>query len=99
MVRRFQPAATAENAADLFAKSLGAELWPSLAGQLAAAGDRAPVVNAAGTEAEILCSGGRLLFRKASRFFFGWGFAGLAAEADALRADQETLYRRGRTPL
>ena len=43
------------------------------------------MVNAAGTEAEILCSGGRLLFRKASRFFFGWGFAGLAAEADALK--------------
>jgi hypothetical protein len=83
MVRRFQPAATSENAAALFAKSLGAEMWTNLAGQLAAAGDLAPVVNAAGTEAEILWPGGRLLFRKASRSLFGWGFAGLAAEADA----------------
>ena len=85
MIRRFQPAATSEDAAHLFAKWLGAELWPSLAGQLAAAGDRAPVVNAAGTEAEILWPGGRLLFRKANRSTFGWGFAGLAAEAEALK--------------
>jgi hypothetical protein len=85
MVRRFQPAATSENAAALFAKSLGAEMWTNLAGQLAAAGDLAPVVNAAGTEAEILWPGGRLLFRKASQSAFGWGFAGLAAEADALK--------------
>jgi hypothetical protein len=85
MIRRFQPAATSEDAAHLFAKSLGAELWPSLAGQLSAAGDRAPDVNAAGTEAEILWPGGRLLFRKTRRSAFGWGFAGLAAEADALK--------------
>ena len=95
MVRRFQPAATSENAADLFARSLGAELWPNLAGQLAAAGDRAPVVNAPGAEAEILWPGGRLLFRKASRSAFGWGFAGLAGEAEALKraasADLEAL--------
>ena len=95
MVRRFAPAATSENAADLFAKSLAADVWPSLAAQLAAAGDRAPVENAAGSEAEIMWPAGRLLFRKTSKPAFGWGFAGLASEAEALRrtasADLEAL--------
>jgi hypothetical protein len=85
MIRRFAPAATSQNAADLFAKSLAVDLWPTLAGQLAAAGDRAPVVNAAGSEAEVLWPAGRLLFRRTSRPAFGWGFAGLAAEAEALK--------------
>jgi hypothetical protein len=95
MIRRFAPAATSENAAQLFAKSLPADLWPDLAAQLAAAGDRAPLVNAAGNEAEIAWSGGRLLFRKTSKPAFGWGFAGLGAEAEALKraasADLEAL--------
>jgi hypothetical protein len=95
MIRRFAPAATSENAAQLFAKSLPADLWPNLAAQLAAAGDRTPVVNAAGSEAEIVWPTGRLLFRKTSKPAFGWGFAGLAAEAEALKraasADLEAL--------
>ena len=95
MVRRFAPAATSESAADLFAKSLAADLWPSLAAQLAAAGDRAPVENATGTEAEIVWPGGRLVFCKASQPYFGWGFAGLATEAETLKraasADLEAL--------
>ena len=95
LIRRFEPAATSENAAALFAKSLAADLWPALAAQLAAAGDRAPVVNAAGTEADIAWPAGRLLFRKARRSAFGWGFAGLADEAEALKraanADLEAL--------
>ena len=95
MIRRFQPAATSENAAELFAKSLAVDLWPSLAGQIAAASDRAPTQNAAGSEAEIVWPAGRLLFRKASQSAFGWGFAGLAAEAEALKrtasADLEAL--------
>ncbi len=95
MIRRFAPAATSENAAELFAKSLAADVWPSLAAQLAAAGDRAPVENAAGSEAEIVWPAGRLLFRKTSKPAFGWGFAGLAAEAEALKraasADLEAL--------
>lgn len=95
MIRRFAPAATSENAAAFFAKSLSPEWWPNLAAQLAAAGDRTPVVNAAGSEAEIVWPAGRLLFRKTSKPAFGWGFAGLAAEADALKraasADLEAL--------
>jgi hypothetical protein len=95
MIRRFEPAATSENAAALFAKSLAADVWPALAAQLAAAGDRVPTVNAAGTEAEIVWPFGRLLFRKTSRLAFGWGFAGLADEAEALQraasADLEAL--------
>jgi hypothetical protein len=95
LIRRFEPAATSENAASLFAKSLSPELWSNLAAQLAAAGARALVMNAAGSEAEIVWPGGRLLFRKASKPAFGWGFAGLAAEAEALKraasADLEAL--------
>jgi hypothetical protein len=95
MIRRFAPAATSENAAELFAKSLAAEVWPSLAAQLAAAGDRPPVENGAGSEAEIVWPTGRLLFRKTSKPAFGWGFAGLAGEAAALKqtagADLEAL--------
>ena len=95
MIRRFEPAATSENAAHLFAKSLAADLWPTLTAQLAATGDRAPVVNAAGTEAEIAGPAGRLVFRKTAKGAFGWGFAGLANEAEALKraasADLEAL--------
>jgi hypothetical protein len=95
MVRRFAPAATSQNAADLFAKSLAADVWPGLAAQLAAAGERAPVVNAAGSEAEIVSPAGRLLFRKSSKPAFGWGFAGLSDQAEALKrvasADLEAL--------
>ena len=95
MIRRFQPAATSENAAALFARSLAANVWPALAAQLAAADDRPPVVNAAGSEAELVWPAGRLLFRKTSRPAFGWGFAGLAGEAEALKqaasADLEAL--------
>jgi hypothetical protein len=95
MIRRFHLAATSENADALFARSLAADVWPALAAQLAAAGDRPPVVNAAGNEAEIVWPAGRLLFRKTSRPAFGWGFAGLAGEAEALKraasADLEAL--------
>ena len=95
LIRRFQPAATSENAAALFAGSLAAEVWPALAAQLAAAGDRLPVVNATGTEAEIVWPAGRLPFRKTTRPAFGWGFAGMDSEAEALQrtasADLEAL--------
>jgi hypothetical protein len=95
MVRRFAPAATSENAAELFAKSLTAEVWPRLAAQLAAAGDRTPVENAAGTEAEIVGASGRIVFRKTTQPAFGWGFAGLAGDAETLKraasADLEAL--------
>ena len=53
------------------------------------------MVNATGTEAEIVWPAGRLLFRKTTRPAFGWGFAGLASEAEALKrtasADLEAL--------
>ena len=95
LIRRFAPAATSENAAALFAKSLPPEWWSNLASQLAAAGDRAPVTNAAGSEAEIVWPAGRLVFRKMSKPDFGGGFAGLAAEAETLKraasADLEAL--------
>ena len=95
MIRRFAPAANSENATALFAKSLAADIWPALAAQLAAAGDRPPVEDATGGEAEILWPAGRLLFRKTSKTAFGWGFAGLAGESETLKraasADLEAL--------
>ena len=95
LIRRFEPAATSENAAALFAKSLAADVWPALVSQLAAAGDRAPLVNAAGTEAEVVWPAGRLRFRKTSQRAFGWGFAGLADQAREIQlaasADLEAL--------
>jgi hypothetical protein len=53
------------------------------------------VEDATGGEAEILWPAGRLLFRKTSKTAFGWGFAGLAGEAETLKraasADLEAL--------
>jgi hypothetical protein len=40
---------------------------------------------------------GRLLFRKTSKASFGWGFAGLAAEADALKRTASTDLEALRT--
>jgi len=97
MVRRFEPAATSENATALFAKSLAADVWPKLAAQLAAAGDRMPVENAAGSEAEIVGPAGRLVFRKATQPGFGWGFAGLAGEAETLKRAASTDLEALRT--
>jgi hypothetical protein len=95
LIRRFEPAATSENAAALFARSLAADVWPALAAQLAAADDQAPLVNAAGTEAEVVWPAGRLRFRKTSQRAFGWGFAGLADQAREIQraasADLEAL--------
>jgi hypothetical protein len=95
LIRRYEPAATSENAATLFAKALAAETWSTLAAQLAAAGSQAPTVNPPGTEAEIVWTGGRLLFRKATQNAFGWGFSGLADQANELKraasADLEAL--------
>ena len=92
LIRRFEAAATSQNVTTLFAQSLAPDTWPALAAQLAAAGDRAPVENALGTEAEIVWPTGRLVFRKATRPSFGWGFAGLADQANDLkRAASEDL--------
>jgi hypothetical protein len=85
LIRRFEAAATSENAATLFSKSLPAEIWTTLATQLASAGDKAPTVNALGTEAEVPGATDRLLFRYTEKPKFGWGFAGLADQADRLK--------------
>jgi hypothetical protein len=95
LIRRFEPAATSQDAAELFARSLPADTWPKLAAQLAAARGQTLTVNAAGTEAELVFSSGRLVFRKSSQRRFGWGFAGLADQANELKraasADLEAL--------
>jgi hypothetical protein len=97
LIRRFEPAATSQDAAELFARSLPADTGPKLAAQVAAARGQALTLNAAGTEAELVISGGRLLFRKSSQRRFGWGFAGLADQTNDLKraasADLEALRK------
>ncbi|HEX7596784.1 MAG TPA: hypothetical protein VF518_01145, partial [Polyangia bacterium] len=85
LIRRFEPAATSENAAALFARSLTPQNWTTLAAQLASAGDGVPTINALGTEAEVRGASDRLLFRYTEKPKFGWGFAGLAEQADRLK--------------
>lgn len=80
-LRRCQTGALSENARDLFARQLEAPAWDQLAASLPAAG--APVVNADGSQAELVGAAGRkLMFRRMTDRRWGWGFAGLASEAE-----------------
>jgi len=63
LIRRFAPAATNENAAALFAKSLPPEWWSNLASQPRSRRSRAGDQRR-GSEAEIVWPAGRLVFRK-----------------------------------
>ena len=94
MIKRFEAAATSEDAAALFARWLSPEIWARLAGQLAAARTQEP--QPVGPDrAEITLPDGKLVFRKDDRNHFGWGYAGLAEPAEALRriatTDREAL--------
>ncbi len=92
LVKRFEPAATAEDAPALFGRWVTPELWAKLAAQVAAAGQREPQP-VAPDRAEIALPEGKLALRKSERG--GWGFAGLAEAAEDLKraasADLEAL--------
>lgn len=94
LVKRFEPAATAEDAPALFARWLTPELWAKLAAQVAAAGQREPQA-VAPDRAEIALPEATLTFRKSDERSHGWGFAGLSEAAEDLKhaasADLEAL--------
>lgn len=108
LTKRFEAAATVEDASALFARWLTPETWSTLAAQVAAAGSREPQ-QVSEDRAEIALPDGKLAFRKSEKRSFGWGFAGLAepaedlkrtasADLDALRtnaADYERAATRG----
>jgi hypothetical protein len=96
LIKRFEPAATAEDAPTLFARSLAPEMWTRLASQVAAAGSLEPQPVAA-DRAEISLPEGKLVFRKSEHTSFGWGFSGLAEDAEQLKRTASTDLEALRT--
>lgn len=90
-LKRFESAALSESAAQLFARELRDGTWTELqagvGGTLRVTGDRT---------AEVVRDGGKPLpFRKDDQGKWGWGYAGLAEEAEQLKrraiADLEVI--------
>jgi hypothetical protein len=80
-LRRFEPGAQSEGAAELFARQLEPQVWTDLAAALAAAGP-APRLIGDGSQAAVAAGSRTLPFRKVSDGHWGWGYAGLAVEAE-----------------
>jgi hypothetical protein len=77
---RFEHAATATSARELFKTDVAPELLPKLASLAAAAGDPAVEMGPSESEATVvLASGARVPFARGSRG--GWGYAGLDEQA------------------
>jgi hypothetical protein len=89
LIKRFEAAATVEDAPALFARWVTPDIWSRLAAQVAAAGDREPQPVAA-DRAEIALPEGKLAFRKSDHRGFGWGFSGLAEPAEDLKRTAST---------
>ncbi len=89
LIKRFEAAATAEDAPALVARWVTPEIWSSLTAQVAAAGSREPQLVAA-DRAEIALPEGKLAFRKSEKRSFGWGFSGLAEPAEDLKRAAST---------
>ncbi len=85
LLARFEVAATSEDAQTLFSRTRGPEDWRQAAALLAAAGSQKPELAPSGETGEIATSAGRLVFRKARSRFWGWGYSGLAAQAEQLK--------------
>jgi hypothetical protein len=96
LIKRFEAAATVEDAPTLFARWVTPDLWTKLAAQVAAAGSREPQP-VAPDRAEIALPEGRLAFRKSDRRGFGWGFSGLAEPAEDLKRTASTDLEALRT--
>jgi hypothetical protein len=99
-LRRFEPGALSEGARELFARQLDPRVWTDLAATLAAAGANPRlVVTADGLHAEVSAAGRTLAFRKGSDGHRGWGYAGLAPEAEEVKrratADLELMRTSG----
>jgi hypothetical protein len=96
LIKRFEAAATAEDAPTLFARQVTPELWTQLSSQVAAAGNREPQPVAA-DRAEIALPEGKLVFRKNDHTSFGWGFSGLAESAELQKRTASTDLEALRT--
>jgi hypothetical protein len=96
LIKRFEAAATVEDAPALFARMLAPETWTQLAAQVAAAGSREPQP-VSPDRAEIALPEGKLAFRKSDHYGFGWGFSGLAEIAEDLKRTASTDLEALRT--
>jgi len=85
LLARFEPGATSENAKNLFTKMLTPEDWTAVQALVSAAGSRLPELPPSGETSEIATPAGALVYRKAHNRYWGWGFSGLAANADQLK--------------
>jgi hypothetical protein len=85
-LHRFEAGAQSEGARDLFTRQVEGAVFADLAGALAAAGPapRLAIVGD-GTLAEAAAGARTLPFRKGSDGHWGWGYAGLADEAEQLK--------------
>jgi hypothetical protein len=87
-LRRCEAGALSESARDLFARQLEAQTWSELAARLPARPPEPGTVTASGdgSSAELEGRDGhKLLFRRPSERRGGWGFAGLADEAEQIK--------------
>jgi hypothetical protein len=85
-LRRFEPGALSEGARELFARQLDPRVWTDLAAAVTAAGANPRLgVSADGLHAEVTAGGRTLTFHKGTDGHWGWGYAGLAAEAEELK--------------
>lgn len=88
-LRRFEAGAHSESAAALFAKELPAARWGELAAALGSGPASAIVITGDTAEAKS-GAGKKLSFRKSQDKNWGWGYAGLAGEAEQLK--RRALY-------
>lgn len=82
LLRRFSAGANAQDAAELFEHTVTDETWTQLAAKLDSARGQTPTVKPDGSFAEVTTPTGPLLFRKASKPGWGWGYGGMATEAE-----------------
>jgi hypothetical protein len=83
-LRRFEDGAHSENARELFARQIEPRVWSELAAALAAAGP-APRWRGDGGQVEVEAGGRPLPFRHGTDGHWGWGYAGLATEAEQIK--------------
>jgi hypothetical protein len=80
-MRRFETGALASSAQQLFARQLPAETWTELASLVAGQ----PRFSAEPMSATAEVNGKTLLFRKSTNSRWGWGYAGLADQAEQIK--------------
>jgi hypothetical protein len=82
-LRRCEAGALAQTPRELFARRVEDATWTELAAAVSQAGT--PVSSGDGSEAQTEGGGRKLIFRRNPHKRFGWGFAGLADEAEQIK--------------